>query len=121
MAEPSAAPTETTEDQPDDYGSWVPPVLAANEKVAAEQAEQVYIKSSLPVIQEVLDWYDECIEKFKNPEVITGVNVSTPAEIVKTAVVHAQQQIASYQKKKREFIQRFSEYIDTEGGKTSES
>jgi hypothetical protein len=92
----------------DDYGAWLPPV---RDNKKAEQAEKKLIKASVPVIQEVLDWYDACIDKFSNPMVVAGVNVSTPAETVKEAVLHAQQQIASYQEKKAEFVKRFSDYI----------
>lgn len=103
---------------PSELAPWVPDITgSSHDQLVAEQEEQVYLKASIPVIQDVLDWYDECIDHFNRPDIIDGVNPSTPAETVKEAVIYAKQQVAGYREKKREFIMRFSQYIDTEGGK----
>lgn len=95
-----------------DYGAWLPNTDDAREK--AKLAEQQNLKASVPVLQDVLDWFDTQIAAFKNPEIIEGVNVSTPAEQVKLAALFAQTNIASYRQKRMEFEQRFSEYLISE-------
>lgn len=88
---------------------WYPePSKQQEETIQQEESKTI---ASLPVIQEVLDWFDEQIAIYKNPSVIEGVNPSTPAEDIKAAVLLAQGRIDDYRTKRDEFINRFSKYI----------
>lgn len=91
-----------------DYAPWSPDEL--NQPDSDKQAEFRNIQMSLPVLQEVLDWYDEQIALYSNPEIISGVNPSSKPEDVKNAVLFAQNMISGYKYKRNEFANRFEEY-----------
>lgn len=91
------------------YAPWSPEGNEEQEKVTEEQQQR--IAASLPIINDVLDWFDNEIKAFKDPSTITGVNISSNAEQVKSAVLFAQTVIASYESKKEEFMKDFGQYI----------
>jgi hypothetical protein len=79
----------------------------------AVQREQGKVIASLPVIQDVLDWFDEQIAGFKDPMIISNVSEGTDANEVKDKVLAAQKDIIRYEKKKAEFMNRFSKYLES--------
>lgn len=96
----------------DDYGAWLPNPDPTKEKAELEARQN--IKASVPVIQEVIDWFDAEIAKYADPRTIDGVNIATNPELVKQAVLFAQTLATAYQDKRDEFQQRFSEYLISE-------
>lgn len=95
---------------------WYPE--PSEEQVEAEQQEQSKITASMPVLQEVLDWYDTQIAVYSNPKTITGIGSNTKAEDVKQAVLFAQTLIQDYENKRGEFANRFEKFLKQEGDKT---
>lgn len=93
----------------DNNQQWYPETDAEQKDLVDRQKRDVV--ASLPVVQEVLDWFDRQISTYKNPLVIDGVNPSTPAEDVKCAVLLAQAQIKDFKAKRGEFETKFRKYI----------
>lgn len=93
----------------DDNAPWFPEEDQEQKDIVEKQERDVV--ASLPLVQEVLDWFDMQIATYKNPLVIEGVNPSTPAEDVKSAVLLAQAQIRDFKVKRAEFESKFSNYI----------
>ena len=91
--------------------AWSPEELA--EVSDAKMADLRNIQASLPVIEEVIAWYDEQIALYKDPEIIEGANPSSKAEDIKNSVLLAQGFIKGYKYKRNEFAKRFEEYIQT--------
>lgn len=99
------------DEYPSSSEAWYPEPPKQQQEAA--QIEQTKTISSLPVVQEVLDWFDEQIAIFSHPTVISGVTISTPADDVKSAVLLSQGQRASFEKKKKEFMNRFRQYLES--------
>jgi hypothetical protein len=95
--------------EPNEYGTWVP--AADPDAIREEQAELAKVKSSVPVIQDVIEWFEQQIKDFLNPMTIEGVTHSTSAEDVKNAVLFAQSSAASYAAKSKAFRSSFTEYL----------
>lgn len=93
----------------DDNQQWYPKPDEEQKDLVEKQERDV--TASLPVVQEVLDWFDMQLRTYRNPMVIEGVNPSTPAEDVKAAVLLAQAQIRDYKNKREQFEGKFSRYI----------
>lgn len=92
-----------------EYGAWLPKPTPEQER--AELIAQERLQSSVPVIQDVLDWFNTQIATYKNPLTIEGVNPATNAETVKTAVLFAQTLISDYKRQREQFIGQFKEHI----------
>lgn len=90
--------------------SWYPE--APKEQREAEQQAESKTVASLPVIQDVLDWFEARIAQYKNPLLITGIDVSTPAEDVKNQVLLKQQLIIDYKQQRDDFKAEFSKYLE---------
>lgn len=93
----------------DDSQQWYPQALQDQQDLVDKQERDVV--ASLPLVQEVLDWFNEQITNYNSPSVIGNVNPSTPAEDVKFAVLLAHGQANEFKKKRREFETQFSRYI----------
>lgn len=96
----------------DDYAAYVPPSSEDNEETASKELKREL--SSMPVIQDVLDWFDTQIAELKDPSLITGISESTPAEEIKERVLFAKLQIQEYEIKRDSFISEFNHYIQDE-------
>lgn len=92
--------------EPDPNAPWSPEELT--EDLSPEQLLE--IQQSLPLLQEVIEWYDEQVAHYGDPETITGVNPSTRPQDVKQAVMFAQTMIKGYKHKRNEFIARFKKH-----------
>lgn len=103
------ADTPDTEAPVSDFEAYSPE--PPEEQQDAETLEKSRANASLPVLQEVLDWFDEQVAEFKDPMIIDGVNVSSDPQQVKDAVLFAQGMISRFEKKKGEFTNRFSDYL----------
>lgn len=88
---------------------WYPQPDQAQIDLQEEQERKVAM--SLPVLQDVLDWYDQQIATYQDPMTIMGVNPSTPAEDVKSAVLFARTLVDEYQRKRVAFANQFSKYL----------
>jgi hypothetical protein len=112
-AEPTTeteTPTAVTEAQPpedDPNRPWSPEEL--NTELTPE--ELAAIKQELPLLDEVISWFDEQIKVYSNPETIGGVNISSKPEDVKQAVLFAQTLIKDYKDKRDEFTKKFKHHI----------
>jgi hypothetical protein len=93
----------------DDTQQWYPEVDEDQKDLVEKQERDVV--ASLPIVQEVLDWFDQQIKTYKNPLTIEGVNPSTPAEDVKASVLLAQTLITDYKRQREDFQASFSRYI----------
>lgn len=92
-----------------DNQQWYP--IPDQEQQDIVERQEHDLVASLPVLQDVLDWFDERIKTYGNPMTIEGVNVSSNAEEVKQAVLFAQSLIADYQKQREDFENNFSKYL----------
>jgi hypothetical protein len=97
------------DETPSDYGTWLP--KPSDEQKQAETEALQRLESSIPVIQDTLDWFDKQIATYKNPLIIEGVNPGTPAETVKTAVLFSQALVTEYKQQRGKFAAEFSQYI----------
>jgi len=92
---------------PDPNAPWSP-----DEGVEDLTPEQLLdIKQSLPLLQEVIEWFDEQIADFLNPNVIGGVRANSDPKEVKDSVLFAQKMSKGYSKKRDEFIKRFRKHV----------
>jgi hypothetical protein len=94
---------------PDENQQWYPETDDEQKDLVDKQERDVV--ASLPVVQEVLDWFDKQVATYKNPLALDGVNPSTPAEDVKAAVLLAQNLISDYKRQRENFESQFSKYI----------
>lgn len=92
-----------------DYAPYNPE--APQEQQDAEQLEKSKINASLPIIEDVLAWFDDQITIYKSPTTIEGVNISSDPQQVKDAVLFAQSQIHAYTTKREEFVNKFRDYL----------
>jgi hypothetical protein len=93
----------------DNNRPWSPDELT--ELSPEQRAELVAMNASVPVIEEVLEWFDSQIASFSDPTIITKVTVTTKAEDIKQAVLFAQKMIQSYKDKRNEFENRFKNFV----------
>ena len=93
---------------------WTPE--KPEERVEAENKEQAAVSSSIPVIQEVIEWLAAQQQEHSDPSIIQGVTPSTKAEDVKFAVLLAQKMGAKFKEKQAEFEARFAKHLKPEGG-----
>jgi len=91
----------------DPNAPWSPEEL--QEEISAEDIEA--LKKELPVLDEVITWFDQQIAEFLNPNVIQAVKAKDNATDVKEAVMFAQKMSKGYSKKRNEFAVRFKKYI----------
>lgn len=117
MAEPTTDEKPTTEatveeEYQDPNTPWSPEESDETNQLTLEQIEE--LRSQLPVIQDIIDWFDKQIAAYSNPEIISGVNPSSKAEDVKKAVLFAQQMIQDYKEKRKQFTSQFAEYLNPE-------
>jgi hypothetical protein len=96
-------------DLPDENQQWYPEPDQEQQDLVEQQEHEVV--ASLPVVQEVLDWFDKQIATYKNPLTIEGVNPNTPAEDIKAAVLLAQALITDYKTKRGDFQSKFERYL----------
>lgn len=94
---------------PNDYAPYNPE--APEEQQVEEQLEHSRTVASLPVIEDVLTWFDEQIAAYTNPDIISTVSPNSDPEQVKQAVLFAQTVMKDYKNKRMEFANRFSDYI----------
>lgn len=92
-----------------DYEAYYP--QPPKEQTEAIQLEQSRTIASLPVIQEVLDWFDEQILEFRNPLLIENVNEASDSQTIKDQVLTAQKDAKRYKTKRDEFAARFADHI----------
>jgi hypothetical protein len=107
MDETEKAPEPVVAQEPDPNEPWSPDELAAN----LTQDDKQAIKEQLPLLNEVITWFDERIAEYGNPETISGVNISSDPQHVKEAVLFAQTMIKDYKSKRNEFNATFKKYI----------
>lgn len=104
---------------PDPNAPWSPEEADIEHGLTAEQVE--YIKSQIPVVQEVIEWFDTQIAEFLNPNVIETVTEKSDPKQVKDAVRFAQKMSRGYSKKRNEFADKFKKYLEPpEGGVSQE-
>lgn len=101
-------PTENEELDPNT--PWSPDELNANKGMTP--AELQALSSQLPVVQEIIDWFDEQIAGFLNPNCIKDATIKSSAEDIKNAVLFAQLNSKSYSSKRQEFADRFKQYLE---------
>lgn len=94
----------------DPNAPWSPE--EAEIQVGLSEEELMALQSQVPIIQETLEWFDEQIADFLNPNVIESVTVKTTAEDVKQAVLFAQKMSKGYSKKRKQFVKRFKQYLE---------
>jgi hypothetical protein len=109
----SANPAEAADTQPksqyeDPNRPWSPDEL--NQPLTADETE--LIQGQLPLLNEVIQWFDERIADYSSPEIISGVNISSKPEDVKNSVLFAQSMIKDYKYKRKDFVERFRKNID---------
>ncbi len=105
----TTAPQAVEEQEPDPNAPWSPEESEVTTALSAEDLE--ILRSQLPVVEEIIAWFDGQIALYGNPEVITGVNPSSKPEDVKNAVMFAQQMIKGYKDKRKEFAKKFEPYL----------
>jgi hypothetical protein len=92
-----------------DYAAYSPE--PDKERIETEEQERSKAVSSMPIIQDVLDWFDTQIAEYKNPLLITGVTYKTDPEHVKAAVLLAQAQITDYKLKRDNLVSKYGDYV----------
>lgn len=95
-----------------DFEAYIP--AQSDDNKLSEDKQRHFEVASLPVIVDVLEWFDTQISELHDPTIITSVNDTTPPEQVKAAVMDAQRLIAAYTKKRNQFKNDFSNYIEEE-------
>lgn len=94
---------------PDDNAPWSPEEGGDENILSAEDLE--ILRSQLPVIEEIIAWFDAQIMQYSSPEIIAGANPSSKAEDIKSAVLLAQGFIKGYKDKRKEFVKKFEPYL----------
>lgn len=102
---PVAAP-----ELPDNNAPWSPDEAGELNAPSLEQLEE--IRSQLPIIQDIIDWFDEQIAEYLNPNVIAGVTATTDPVKLKESVLFAQKMSRGYSKKRNQFAKRFDQYLN---------
>lgn len=96
---------------PDPNAAWSTEEVANADGPTSEELAE--IKSMLPIIVDIIAWFDEQIAGFLNPNVIADVRTNSDPEEVKRAVLFAQKMSRGYSKKRVEFAKRFEQYLVT--------
>lgn len=110
--EATTAPvTADDERELDPNAPWSPEEGIDEQGLSPEQIAE--IRANLPVVQEILDWFEEQITGYLNPNVIAKVSRESKSEDVKEAVLFAQQLSRDYDKKRKDFYERFKPYLET--------
>lgn len=113
MSEPESNTTVVTapveQEELDPNAPWSPE--EGSETVGLNDAEQEMLRATLPVVQEILDWFDEQITGYLNPNVVAGVNPDSDPKVVKESVLFAQKLSRDYDKKRKQFVKRFEPYL----------
>lgn len=81
------------------------------EREEQERKEQVRVTSSIPVIQDVLDWFDDAAESFNSNDTL-NITIETPESTVKHAVLLRKAMREVLNIKAEEFRTEFSEYLE---------
>lgn len=114
MSEPenTTAPVTAVDDEPqtpDPNAPWSPDEGIDVEGLDEDQVS--LLRATLPVVQEMLEWFDEQIAGYLNPNVISKVTTDSDPQVVKDSVLFAQQLSRDYSKKRKQFEDRFEPYL----------
>ncbi len=93
----------------DPNAPWSPEEGLEESGLSEEQISE--LRATLPVIQEVLDWFEEQILGYLNPNVVSGVTPDSDPQTVKDSVLFAQKLSRDYDKKRKQFVKRFEPYL----------
>lgn len=95
----------------DNDQQWTPE--APKERTEQEQKEQSKVTTSLPVIKEVIEWFEAQAKIFGSPTEL-DINEETPAEIAKQKVITAKHFSITYQNQVAQFKRDFAKYLKEE-------
>lgn len=96
--------------EPDPNAPWSPEEGLDESGLSPEQVAE--LRATMPVVQEVLDWFEEQILSYLNPNVVAGVTPDSDPQTVKDSVLFAQRLSREYSKKRNQFVKRFEPYLE---------
>lgn len=76
-----------------------------------EQQEQSKITTSLPVIEEILAWFDKNAGLYESVDSL-GVNEETSSDQAKLAILLSKKMRAAFQDKSAQFRRDFAKYLE---------
>jgi hypothetical protein len=89
--------------------AWQPEVPAERKETEADEKNK--IASSIPLIEDTLNWLNAQADFYQTIDAI-GVDASTPDDQVKIALIVAKKMRSAFQAKAAEFTSDFSQHIE---------
>lgn len=93
----------------DDNTQWVPEASTTRDQ--EEQQRKADIKSSIPAIRDMIDWFDKQIEYYQDA-VNYDITPKTDPEVVKMIVLTSKHFVAEYRRQRQQFVSDFNQYIE---------
>ena len=98
--------------QTTDMEGWIPEENEAQQQ--AKKQEDAKLASSIGVVSDVMVWLEAKKKAYEGIGIISGVNASTKAEDVKSAVLLNQQMLHEMNQLLRDFRVQYAQYITEE-------
>lgn len=92
-----------------DYAAYYPPEDKSRQE--SENKEHHDAVASMPVIQQVLDWFDSEIATLHDAIALSDVDEATDAEELKSRIINNKKLAQAFEEKRAEFVTKFGPYL----------